>query len=344
MTKDEIQMTVYRNRADREYYVGRFTDWPGSAIIFQIRTIEKNNWFLMHLFGDFGRNDESFWHGFVHGFMVSDSLLSLEMFYTPDSLKGAVVVHSGELPENVDGDYLDEVCSRARDAISLQWGIKFHPLIRRTIKDKVECYPEYDPKEVSQCVLETFFHIVRNKVQKCKNWEALAGFIKKTLQRDVSRLLQKQFGKQGGLMHPNLGQLEDEPETPYPFIDGLAEFSKLLDDPNHRFVAQNMEKDGVEIYKMLKGNGKRISLRQVQRIREKLRGAYSRYVSCEFWEQIADAQSKAYGLRKDGWNGWPDWCVYDPDYEKYQKKLEDKCRFSDSETLLYSEDSVFFDP
>lgn len=341
MTKDEIQMTVCRNEAGKEYYVARFSDPPGLAIVLQVRTIGKNNWFLMHMFGDFGRSDESFWHGFVHGFMLSDSLLSLEMFDTPDSLKGAVVVHSEELPEDVDGAYLDQACSKARLAIPLQWGIKFHPLICRMIVDKAKLYPGYDRKEVAQCVLEAFFHIVRNKVQKCKNWETLAGFIEKTLSRDASGLLKKQCGQESKWQYSDLDQPEDVLIAPFPFIDGLAEFSKLLDKHTHRFIAEHMEKDGVEIHKMLKSNGNNISLRQVQRIRKMCLELYGKYTSCEFWEQVADAESKAYGLRKDG---WPSWCVYDPDYQKMQKKLEAECRFSESETLLYGEDSGFFDP
>jgi hypothetical protein len=341
-------MTVCRNEAGKEYYVARFNDQPRLAIILQVRTIGKNNWFLMHMFGDFGRSDESFWHGFVHGFMLSDSLLSLEMFYTPDSLKGAVVVHSEELPEDVDGAYLDQACSKARLAIPLQWGIKFDPLIRKTIRHYAKQYPDSDPRDVSTYVLEAFFNIVRNKVQKCKNWEAMAGFIETTLWRDVSRLLKNQCGKQGGPISFNLDQLEDMPEAPYPFIDGLAEFSKLLDDPTYRFIAEHMEKSGVKIHEMLRHNGNNISLRQVQRVRKMCRELYSKYTSCEFWEQIADAMSKAYGLRKDR---CPSWCVYDTDYEEMQEELEEEqrkigeaCRFSESETLLYSEDDNFFDP
>jgi protein-tyrosine-phosphatase len=290
------------------------------------------------MFGDFGRSDESFWHGFVHAFILSDSLLSLEMFYTPDSLKGAVLVHSEELPEDVDGTYLDQVCSKTRLAIPLQWGIKFHPLIGKTIKHYTKQYPDYDPKDVGTYVLEAFFNIVRNKVQKCKNPEALAGFIEITLLRDANSLLKKQCGKQAGPIHFTLDQLEDLPEAPYPFIDGLAEFSKMLDDPIHRFVAEHMEKSGVKIHEMIKSNGDNISLRQVQRIRKMCREQYSKYTSCEFCEQVADAMSKSYALRKDR---WPSWCVYDPEYEKMQKELENEqkkideaCRFSESETLL----------
>jgi hypothetical protein len=68
------------------------------------------------------------------------------------------------------------------------------------------------------------------------------------------------------------------------------------------------------------------------------REQYSKYTSCEFCEQVADAMSKSYALRKDR---WPSWCVYDPEYEKMQKELENEqkkideaCRFSESETLL----------
>ena len=84
-----------------------------------MRPFNHHKVLVIHLFGDLGRSDQSFYNGNAHAFMAGDSL-PFKMFPTSSDLKSVLSIHSQELPQGVDGDYLHQACSRARLVIALQ--------------------------------------------------------------------------------------------------------------------------------------------------------------------------------------------------------------------------------
>ena len=324
MGKDQVKMTVCRNEAGKEYWVAKFADLPGCATVFQMRTINHHNVFVMHLFGSWGRLNKSRYHGLAHAFMVGDSLPST-MFPSSSDLKSILAVHSQELPQGVDGDYLDQVCSRARDAISLQWGIKFNPLIRNTVRRVAKQYPQCSLQDIVSFTREALFELVTTTIRrKAKRgnvlWEQVQGYIKEVLYWDSIRLVNS--WTVGNEKYESLDALvcsENEngftyaeiTPTPAPYIPpSVPDISQRYKDPAMRYITENPEKGAAECQRLLAGQGYHYSKSWIRHCKRKILEALKAEAQTEILTEILKEYERKDSFkklnRKHWWDFWED--------------------------------------
>lgn len=269
MSKDQVKITVCRSETGKEYYVAQFSDPSELAIVYQMRSVKHHNVLVMHLFGEWGRLDKSRYHGLAHAFMVGDSL-PFSMFPSSSDLKSILALHSQDLPQGVDGDYLDQACSKARDAISLQWGIKFNPLIRNNAGRLLGLYPQCGFKRIVRFTREAFSKIVTTtiprKASKARvNWETVQGYIRIALYYDSIRLANKwtldkeKYVSLDAPVNPhNKDGVTYEEVTPSPTPEippSVPDISCRYKDPVRQYIAKNPEKGAAESQRLLEQQG-----------------------------------------------------------------------------------------